>query len=538
MVKKTLFSIVVCGLCSLDLSALTLKQSIEEVIATNPVVQERLSNFKEIQQDLGIAQSEWLPSLDYSASIGRNNGGDIFKSKGSSWRYGASDASYNNYTNSLKLTQNIFNGFSTTHKIEYQEARILAAANHYIENVNDIAFQMSGAYIDVIRSYRLLQNAKDAVEINKKIYEDVKSLYDQGLTTKSEMTKIYAALSLANSNLVVQQNNTVDKEFRFKRLLGRDVNVSELSLPALDMVMPSNIDEASKIAMQNNPSLIVSHYNTMAEQALYKQKKSKYLPTINIEAEQLLDNQSASHGKGAAYESPDDRQRIMLVLNWNLFNGLADIEDVQKSISSINREVETHKDLKRQTIEGLSLSWSAYELLGDQLKDLYEYYNYSKDTLESYQSEYEMGRRTLLDLLSAQNDLISSKSQIINAQMDKLFAQYRILDAMGMLVKNTLDEEDYNKVITPTTSPYKGQLDTLEPKEDKIIYSGAKSNSFVDSDFDGVADELDKCPNTQYGMKVDKDGCEIKNENNIYNLTDEVYTKMVLKPTPPSAVQK
>ena len=77
---------------------------------------------------------------------------------------------------------------------------------------------MTQAYIDLLRSYQLLQNAKDNVVINKKIYEDVQSLYDQGLTTKSEMTKIYASLSLANSNLVVQQNNTMDKEFKFKRL--------------------------------------------------------------------------------------------------------------------------------------------------------------------------------------------------------------------------------------------------------------------------------------------------------------------------------
>ena len=49
------------------------------------------------------------------------------------------------------------------------------------------------------------------------------------------MTKIYASLSLANSNLVVQQNNTMDKEFKFKRLYGRSVNVGTLEVPKLDL---------------------------------------------------------------------------------------------------------------------------------------------------------------------------------------------------------------------------------------------------------------------------------------------------------------
>ena len=76
---------------------------------------------------------------------------------------------YGDVVEYLKLTQNIFNGFSTTEKINYQEARVFGAAYHYLENANDVAFNMTQAYIDLLRSYQLLQNAKDNVVINKKI---------------------------------------------------------------------------------------------------------------------------------------------------------------------------------------------------------------------------------------------------------------------------------------------------------------------------------------------------------------------------------
>ena len=139
----------------------------------------------------------------------------------------------------------------------------------------------------------------------------------------------------------------------------------------------------------------------------------------------------------------------------------------KKSKSTINKEVEIQRDLKRQTIEGLELSWSAYHMLGEQLEELYKYYEYSQETLDSYQSEYEMGRRTLLDLLSAQNDLVNSKSQIINAQMDKLFAQYRILDAMGILVETVVGgEAEYNKIFNPTIKPFEVVKDNLPAKLD------------------------------------------------------------------------
>lgn len=543
-VKKVILSMVTATcLFSINANALTLKETLNEVLETNPVVQERLKNLNETREDLNIAKSEWLPSLDYRGTIGRNNSGDLKDSGNSSFNHTVRDSSYSHYTNSLKLTQNIFNGFSTTEKINYQEARVFGAAYHYLENANDIAFNMTQAYIDLLRSYQLLQNAKDNVVINKKIYEDVQSLYDQGLTTKSEMTKIYASLSLANSNLVVQQNNTMDKEFKFKRLYGRSVNVGTLEVPKLDLVMPESKQRATMVAIQNNPSMIVSSYNIKGAQALYREKKSKFMPSVDIEAEQMFNDYTKDNG----FDSADDRQRIYAVLNWNLFKGGAHSADLQKSRSTINKELELQRDLKRQTIEGLELSWSAYEMLGKQLTELYKYYEYSEETLSSYQSEYEMGRRTLLDLLSAQNDLISSKAQIINAQMDRLFAQYRILDAMGMLVSSVLDDKDYAKIIKTTTNPLDLAKDEipvlLDVDNDKVVdHLDICDNSVVgnndvgadgcnkeekDSDFDGIPDSKDKCPDTPFGAVVGVDGCPVGVENK-FNMTSGEYINSVL----------
>jgi adhesin transport system outer membrane protein len=378
MGKKSFISFVASGvlLLGINSNALTLEESVKEVIKTNPIVKERLSNFREVQQDLNIAESEYYPSLDYKASIGKNFAGE-FKDK-------IDEINYRHYTHSLKLTQNIFNGFSTSNKVDYQKQRILAAAYHYLENTNDIAFQMVGAYLDAIRSYRLLQNAKDNVLVNEKIYEDVQSLYDSGLTTKSEMTKIYSSLSLAKSNLVVQENNTVDKGFRFKRILGRDVNISELSLPKLDLSMPESIQRATMYAIRNNPSILVSNYNIKGAQSLYREKKSKYYPKIDLEIEQLYNDVN----KDNRYDSPDDRTRAYLTLSWNIYKGGAHQSDIQKSRSSVNKEVEIQRDLKRQTIESLELSWSAYEMLTKQLSELYKYYEYSNETLQSYKKEY------------------------------------------------------------------------------------------------------------------------------------------------------
>ena len=107
-VKKVILSVITATcLFSINANALTLKETLNEVLETNPVVQERLKNLNETREDLNIAKSEWLPSLDYRGTIGRNNSGDLKDSGNSSFNHTVRDSSYSHYTNSLKLTQNI-----------------------------------------------------------------------------------------------------------------------------------------------------------------------------------------------------------------------------------------------------------------------------------------------------------------------------------------------------------------------------------------------------------------------------------------------
>jgi adhesin transport system outer membrane protein len=526
-------------------SALTLEQSVLEAMNTNPVVQERLNNFRQTQQDLVIAESEWLPKLDWVSTVGVAQAGKI--------KDVVDDVNYEYYTNMLKLTQNLFNGFSTTHKIEYQEARILAAAHHYVENANDIAFQMVGAYLDLIRSYKLLQIAKNSLNNHQKIYEDVQELYNSGLTTHSEVTKIQSSLALAQSNVMVQENNTLDKKFRFKRLFGRDIALHELTLPELSIAMPESIERATMIAIENNPSILVSNYNIQGAQSLYHESKSKFYPIINLEIEQYLND---SHKRDNGYERVDDRSRAYVSLTWNFYNGGADEAARQKQISNMHQEVEIQRDLKRQVIEGLELSWSAYTMIQNQLTHLYSYKDFSEQTLDNYIEEYELGRRTLLDLLSAQNDLTNSENEIINAEFDRLHAQYRILDAMGLLIETVVQKEKYSNIVQPIEEPFVIQEDTLPVNKDvdrdgiadnlDICDNSTADNGIMpygcvkgmkDSDYDGVADILDRCPETKIGTIVDQHGCSIENEKNKFENDPQQFLTTPVKYNETSAVK-
>ncbi len=415
------------------LFAQDIKTTVSEVLSSNPIVQERLKNYNATKEDITAAKSGYLPKLDLSIGVGKEDGERAPNSL---------PFDYSVYQNSLSLTQNVFKGFETQSRVAQQESRTLAAAYNYIEKVNSLSFETLNAYIELMKNQELLAIQKENIEIHAEIFKKVQKLYDAGLTTLSEVNKIESALALANANYVVQENTLLNASHTMQKILGHTPETQNMIKPATDVPFPATVEEATEIATKNNPSLLVSKYNIELARATYEEKKSPFYPSVDLELSQSYNkNLSGVEGK---YEN----LRAMAYLRYNLFNGFADKAGMQKSVSTIHQEMEIRNRLQREVVERLNLSWTSHEKLGEQLKYLNEYKKFSLQTLTLYSKEYDLGRRSLLDLLSAQNDFIGAKAQTITSEYSLLFSKYRILDAMGTLVTTVVQESDtlYSKV--------------------------------------------------------------------------------------------
>jgi len=420
---SALVAVILIGMSS-SVSALTMQEGVDEVLSTNPVVLERLHNYRATLEDLRTSESQYLPSLDYAGTIARertNNANTAYQS-----------VSLTSYQHSLQLTQNLFNGFGTVYEVDYNKARILAAANFYIENANDAAYQLVSTYINVLKNRDLLCIAEANVKFNEEIYSKVNKLYNAGMTTRSESEKADTSLSLAKSNYVVAKNNLADSLFNLERVLGRHVTVGEIKDIKFAGDVPATLEEMKEYAKVHNPSVLVRDYNIKAAKAQKSASYKNYYPKIDAFARKTWGNDlSGIDGK-------DTRSAIGLTLSYNLYRGGADESQIQKNLSKVYQENENKRDTIRKLNEQGELSWSAKTYLTEQLVHLKRYNETSAKTLELYQKEYDLGRRTLLDLLVAQNDYIAAQSQIVVAENNLLFSYYRIYDAMGSMVEEVL----------------------------------------------------------------------------------------------------
>jgi len=233
-----MYKVIVFIFISSFLNAETLKGILHETLISNPLLNEKINNYKIIKEDLNIAKTGYFPTIDLNS----NFGGEINKNSDNL----IEDKYLNYYENSLSVILNLFNGFSDMNNIKYQENKLISSSYQFIEKSNQLSISLTEYYINILKNKALYENTKENVKINKEILEKVLLLYNSGIATKSEMTKIKSSLSLAKSNKIVQYNSLINDKYKLKKIYGKTIDINNIKELNTEILLPDNFEEIKK----------------------------------------------------------------------------------------------------------------------------------------------------------------------------------------------------------------------------------------------------------------------------------------------------
>jgi len=426
--KRMLILGVLPFLLPVAASALTMNEALVHVINTNPEVRNRIENYRAVEQDKTIAFSGYLPVLDVQGSIGERRYDDVID--------GFNTDNYQYTEAFIRARQNLFHGFGTQNDVEQQDKRLLSAEYYLMEKVSQLGLEMVNTYIEILKAKKILTLAIENNEVHKAYYSKIKQRTASGAGTQGDMEQISGRMALSQSNVIVARNNLLDAETNFLRIYGYGARISpsDLQEPNVDKTLiPATLESAEELAERQYPSLLAVQKNVEALEAGYRQAKENYYPWVDLELKQSYFDNDADSFSGSALRDEVDQTTIMVVASWNLYNGGADDALVEKSAARMFEESDRMLNDKRLVSERLRLSWAAKERIAEQLIYLKQHRDFSKKTHETYNEEFSLGRRTLLDVLDVKNEYFLSRKAYITAQYDQTLAKYRVIENVGNL---------------------------------------------------------------------------------------------------------
>ncbi len=408
------------------LSAATLKDAVIMSLKSNPDIQASLQSRNASEQALKQSRSGYYPEIYIAAAVGDENTDSPFTRS----LPGAPDSVDLTRTEAaLVVRQLIYDGLATPKTVQTNEARLLASEMQLRAVIENITLRTSQVYMGVVREKRLLDLAADNLEAHKKIYQRVKKRSDRGVGRRADLNQVEGRLALAESQMIASQTNYNNARINYLRVVGSQPD-DDMAMPdSFASALPVSLDEALQVSIKDNPSLQSANADVMAADAQRKVASSGYHPQLDLVFEQTWDdNLDGVEGENEGYS-------LMLQLRYNLFKGGGDRARSQQALYRANESRALQERTQREVVEDLNLAWTTYKAVRNQLIYLKQHVDASVQTQDAYDKQFNLGRRTLLDLLDAQNELYQARRAYISAEFDSLYQQYRVFSNMGMLAK-------------------------------------------------------------------------------------------------------
>ncbi|MGL4440891.1 MAG: TolC family protein, partial [Bosea sp. (in: a-proteobacteria)] len=201
--------------------------------------------------------------------------------------------------------------------------------------------------------------------------------------------------------------------------------------------LPKSVDAAVGQAQKGSPAIIARMFDAAAASAAINVAKSDFYPKVTAEL-------------SADYYSDMDRgtgRRTdvtgMIVVRQNLYRGGIDSARVREAYSRAN-ESQATSDLMRRTIEReVRLSWTAMTIARARAEVITRQLEQNRTVIKAYTEQFELGQRTLIDLLDVQNELFINETSVVTEAFVSNFNTFRVLASMGRLVPSL--GLDYNE---------------------------------------------------------------------------------------------
>lgn len=396
---------------------LTLKDAARNAVLNNPEVLSRWHTFKAAESERDAASGAFLPRLDLTAGVGREKRDDPLLQLG-----------YTRNSTSLTLTQMLYDGFATLNDVKRLDHARLLRALEIQDSADSVALEAARAYLDVLRFRTLVGRAEENYVVHRSMFEQIQSKAQAGVARRVDLEQAAGRLALAEANLLTESSNLHDVSARFQRIVG-EVPAKEMeSLPKLSQDIPAEAEAAIKLAQAGNPALRASIENVRSAINAAEARRAAYQPRLDLRLSTLsgndLNGYTGSHHTNVAE----------VVLNWNLFNGMSDVARSRQYAEQANVARDLRDKTCRDVRQTLAIAYNDVRKLNEQLTYLDQHQLSIEKARDAYRKQFDIGQRTLLDLLDTENELFQARRAYANAEYDLAIAYVRTHAGMGRLL--------------------------------------------------------------------------------------------------------
>lgn len=352
----------------------------------------------------------------------------------------------------IDLTVPLYSGGAVKNSVRAARDRIEAGRADLRGTESAVFSQVVAAYMDVLRGQALVALAANQVDVLSVNLEATRDRFEIGDLTRTDIAQSEARLAVAQSDLRSTQANLIAARETYIALVGKAPTALEPPPPLPGL--PANVDEAVAIALEYNPDLIAAQERAEASEHDVRVAGASRLPTLGAFAGADYTNYFGTLGGpvAATLEQKETTANAGLRLTIPIFQGGRPAAQVRQAQARSTAALENVIAAERDTIAQTRASWSSWQAALGIIDSAQAAVAAAELSLEGVRAENSIGNRTILDVLNAEQELLSARVQLVTARRNAYVAGFSLLAAMGKAEARDLGLDDEGVLYDPVTN--------------------------------------------------------------------------------------
>lgn len=409
-IAVTLFSGVV--------HAQTLEDALVKAYQGNPTLKAERARLRATDEGVPQALSGWRPTVSVSGSYGVQ--------RSDSTTNGPANKSAEvtePLTGSLTISQNLYRGGRTIAATEAAEHTVKADRARLSDAEQTILLNTATAYADVVRDQAVLELNINNERVLQRQLEATRDRFRVGEVTRTDVSQAESRRSRASADRIAAEGSLTDSRAAYENVVGEPPVVLKPAKPLEDL--PSSLPEAINAAKRNNFAVMRARYLELAAQSDVSQVVGELLPNLTLNGEMETNHETSTD------RSENQTVSVIARVSVPLYASGSVTSRARAAKQTVSQRRDEFNQAVRDAVEAATAAWQTLQTGRAQISAFSAAVKAAEIALEGVREEANVGSRTVLDVLDAEQELLDARVSLVRSMRDELVATYQLRQAIG-----------------------------------------------------------------------------------------------------------
>ena len=331
----------------------------------------------------------------------------------------------------LTVTQTVYTGNQTANKTRAAESQVFGAREGLRLMEQSVLLAAATIYMDYLRDAAILEVQKSNTHVLELTLKQTRDRYSAGLVTPTDVAQSEAQLAAAQSQELAAVSTLTTTRANFRRIVGIEPANLQPASP-VDRYLPPTVGGAIELALRQNPNVTAAMYGVDVSFLTVKINEGALYPSVSLQASvsKVWDPNITTINQFTAAANAQ--------LNVPIYQGGAEYSLIRQSKESLQQQRLTLEQVRDQARADLVTAWGQLLAGKAQVIAAQSQVEASELAYLGTSKEAQVGQRTVIDILNAQQTLVNARVALVTAQHDRVVASYAVLSAIGRLSPQVL----------------------------------------------------------------------------------------------------